>query len=85
MLKVIWSCHVTLAASFEDFYFSPNSIGKVIKIVGNWLSDKNSYRQKAKLRVENISPPVLMGLSEIPGDALTKIIYGDLHPIFLGK
>ena len=20
-----------------------------------------------------------------PGDALTKIIYGDLHPIFLGK
>ena len=22
---------------------------------------------------------------KIPGDALTNIIYGDLHPIFLGK
>ena len=22
----IWSCHVTLASNFEDFYFSPNSV-----------------------------------------------------------
>ena len=40
----IWSCHVTLAANFENFYFSPNSIldfrKSYPKFGGNWLKNK---------------------------------------------
>ena len=34
---------------------------------------------------ENYNIFLLMLDMSNPGDALTKIIYGDLHPIFLGK
>ena len=39
----IWSCHVTLAANFKNFYFLPASIlnfRKVTKFGGNWLKNK---------------------------------------------
>ena len=51
----IWSCHVTLAANVENFYFLPNSVltfRKVTKFGGNWLKNKN-LQAKTKLGVEN--------------------------------
>ena len=60
----IWSCHVTLAAHFENFYFSPNSIlnfRKSCQIWGKLDQEQKSYRQKAKHGVEN-TPSVLIGL-----------------------
>ena len=39
----IWSCHVTLAENFENFYFLPHSMlhfGKIYQIWGNWLKNK---------------------------------------------
>ena len=54
----IWSCHVTLAANFENLYFSPYSIlnfRKVTKFGGNWLKKKR-LQAKAKLGVETPLP-----------------------------
>ena len=45
----IWSCHVTLASNFENFYFSPDSVlkfGKSYQIWGNLAEEQKSYRQK---------------------------------------
>ena len=65
--RQIWSCHVSLAANFENFYFSPNSILNIrekLPNLGEIGSRTKSYRQKAKLGVENTTPPlpVLIGL-----------------------
>ena len=59
----IWSCHVTLASNYENFYFSPNSIlnfRKFTKFGGNWLK-KKKLQAKNKLGVKTL-PPVLVGL-----------------------
>ena len=55
----IWSCHVTLAANFENFYFAPNSILNFREVpnLGKLIEEQKSYRQKAKL--------VLIGLRTI--------------------
>ena len=56
----IWSCHVMLAANFENYYFSPNSIlnfRESYQIWGKLAQEQNSYRQKTKLVVENNPPP----------------------------
>ena len=61
----IWSCHLTLTADFKNFYFSPNSIlnfRKSYQIWGKLAQEQKSYRQKAKLGVENTPTPVLIGL-----------------------
>ena len=45
----IWSCHVTLASSSENFYFSPNFVlnfRKVTKSGGNWLKNKKVTGKK---------------------------------------
>ena len=61
----IWSCHVTLATSFENISFSFNSIftsGKVTKFGGNWLKNK-TLQAKNKTRSGRHPPPlVLIGL-----------------------
>ena len=47
----IWSCHVTLATNFENFYFSPNFIlnfRKGYQIWGNWLKNKNVTKNKTR-------------------------------------
>ena len=61
----IWSCHVTLAKSFESFYFSPNSIlnfRNVTKFGGNWLKNNKVTGKKPKSGWKT-SPPVLTGLT----------------------
>ena len=58
----IWSCHATLASSFKNVYFSPNSIlnlGKVTTFGENWLMNKK-LQSKNKLGWETPSP-VLIG------------------------
>ena len=55
----IWSCHVTLAANFEKFYFSPNSMlnfRESCQIWGKLAQEQKSYRQKAKLGVKTPPP-----------------------------
>ena len=55
----IWSCHVTLAANFENFYFSPNFIlnfRKVTKFGENWLKNKK-VTAKSKTRGGKHPPP----------------------------
>ena len=45
----IWSCHVTLASDFENFYFLPNYVlnfAKSYQIWGNLAQEQKSYRQK---------------------------------------
>ena len=47
----IWSCFVTLASNFENFYFFPTVIlyhilGKVTKFGGNWLKNKKVTGKK---------------------------------------
>ena len=48
----IWSCHVTLTANLENFYFWSNSIlnfRKVTKFEGNWLkNEKLKARNKTR-------------------------------------
>ena len=59
----IWSCHVTLASNFENFYFSPNSVlnfRKSYQIWGKLAKEQKNYKQKTNWEV----PPVLIGLSE---------------------
>ena len=49
---IFWSCHVTLAANFENFYFLPNSVShfrKGTKFGGNWLKNK-MLQAKSKTR-----------------------------------
>ena len=58
----IWSCHVTRAANFENFYFSLNSIfyfsGKVTKFRRNWLKNKNVTSKKQNSEWKSpLSPP----------------------------
>ena len=39
----LWSCHITLAANFENFYLQPNfafMLGKVTNFGENWLKNK---------------------------------------------
>ena len=55
----IWSCHMTLASTFENCYVSPNSVlnfRKSYQIGGDWLKNKK-LRHKAKLGVENTPLP----------------------------
>ena len=59
----IWSCHVTLASNFENFYFSPNSVlnfRKSYQIWGKLAQEQKNYKQKQI----GGSPPVLIGLSK---------------------
>ena len=54
----IWSCHVTLAANSENFYFWPTSIlnlGKLLNLGKIGLIAK-TLRTKTKRGVENTSP-----------------------------
>ena len=59
----IWSCHVTLASNFENFYFSPNSVldfRKVTTFGGNWLNNK---KVTGKKQIMGGKHPVLIGLT----------------------
>ena len=41
----LWSCQMTLAANFENFYFQPNFAlmsGKVTNFGENWLKNKKN-------------------------------------------
>ena len=41
----LWSCHMTLAANFENFYFQFNFAlmsGKVTNLGENWLKNKKN-------------------------------------------
>ena len=61
----IWSCHVTLASNFKNFYFLPDSIlnsRKSYQIWGNWLKNKK-LQAKNKLGVEKTPLSVLIGLN----------------------
>ena len=62
----IWSCHVTLASSSENFYFFPNSISnfrKSYQIWGKLAQERKRNRQKNKLGGGGRKdPPVLIGL-----------------------
>ena len=62
----IWSCQVTLASNFDNFYFSADSVlnlGKVTKFGVNWLNNKK-VTGKNNFGVENTPPPpVLIGLT----------------------
>ena len=63
----IWSCHVTLATNFENFYFSPNSIlnfRKVTKNKNKKVTGKNKTRGGKHLL------PVLIGFLEVFSVAL---------------
>ena len=63
----IWSCHVTLATNFENFYLSPYStlnFRKRCQIWGKLAQEQKSYRQKTKLGVENTPPPVHIALNQ---------------------
>ena len=54
----IWSCHVTLASNYGNFYFSPNSalnVRKSYEIWGKLVHEQKSYRQKTNWGVE--TPP----------------------------
>ena len=49
----IWSCHVTLATKFENFYFSTNFIlifRKVTKFGGNRLENKKVTGKKQNMK-----------------------------------
>ena len=59
----IWSCHVpTLFANFEKFYFYFTfalNFRKNRQICGKLAQEQKSYKQKAKLGMENTPrPPV---------------------------
>ena len=57
----IWSCHVTLATNFENFYFSPNPILNFRKSYPIW--GKLAQEQKGKGKKQNSGwkhPPVLI-------------------------
>ena len=61
----IWSCRVTLAANFENLYFSPNSILNFwarlpVLIGGSWLKNK---KLQAKSKTYRIKVRGLIGLS----------------------
>ena len=63
----IWSCHVTLATNFENFYFSLNSIlnfTKITKFGQNWLKNKKVTGKIKTLGGKHPHPPVLIGLKE---------------------
>ena len=47
----IWSCHVTLATNFENFYFSPNSILNFRKSYQVW--GKLAQKQKVTGKKQN--------------------------------
>ena len=56
----IWSCHVTLAANFENFYLLPNSIlnfRKSYQIWGNWLKNKKVTGKKQNSGWKTPPPP----------------------------
>ena len=60
----IWSCHVTQASNFENFYFLPNSVsnfGKVTKFGGTWPKNKKITSKKQIGGWKH--PPVLIGLT----------------------
>ena len=51
--RCMWSCHVTLATHFENFYFSPISIFNFRKSYQIWeklAQEQKSYRQQNKTR-----------------------------------
>ena len=76
----IWSCHMTLAANFENFYFPPNSIlnfRKSYQIWGKLAQEQKSCRQKANLGVET-PPPVLIGLKG--GTEILVTVFGGDSP-----
>ena len=59
--------HVTLPATFENFYSSPTSIlilGKVTTFGGNWLKNKK-LQAKRKSWGGTPPPPVLIGLKQL--------------------
>ena len=56
----IWSCHVTLASDFENFYFLPNSIlnfRKSYQIWGNWLKNIKVTGKKQIGGGKDLAPP----------------------------
>ena len=56
----VWSCHVTLASNFKNYYFLPNSVlnfSKSYQIWRKWAQEQKCYKQK-QIGVENTpSPP----------------------------
>ena len=62
----IWSCHVTLASNFENFYFSPNSILNFRKSYQIWVKlDQEQKKLQAKSKFGGgkhpLSPQCLQG------------------------
>ena len=56
----IWSCHVTLASNFENFYFLPSSVlnfRKSYQIWGKLAQEQKSSKQKTNWGVETPPPP----------------------------
>ena len=55
-----WSCHMTLAANFENFYFQPNFaliLGKVTKFGENWLKNRKIKSKKRNAGWKTCPPP----------------------------
>ena len=55
----IWSCHVTMASNFENFYFSPNSIlnfRKSYQIWGKLAQEQKRLLTKTDWWMENTLP-----------------------------
>ena len=64
----IWSCHVTRASNFENFYFLLNSVLNFRKVTkfGEIGPRTKTYKQKTTWGWKT-SPPVLIGLRVKPG------------------
>ena len=58
----IWSCHVTLASNFENFYFSPNSILNFWENYQIWGKLAQEQKVTGKKQI-GVDPPVLKGLT----------------------
>ena len=78
----IWSCHVTLAAKFENFYFLPDSLLNSGKVTTFGEIGSRTKKLQAKT-------PVLIGLSFVnhclcPFTCMTQITeIRAVHPSFL--
>ena len=72
----IWSCHVTLATNFENFYFLPKSIlnfRKVTKFGGNWCKNKKGTGKKTKFGVENTPSAYKVKVNRVDTWSLLKL------------